>query len=359
MSEKTEKPTAKKLRDAAKKGQTFKGKDITTVIVLAVGILVLGSFFNLRQLIQLMQGVALAGGYTDPMKYVRTLAKLFLSIVMPFVLLCALAGALPSLIQSRFTLAFEAIRFDPSVLNPVNGFKKLFSMRTVKELVKTLLYLGVFILALYLFIKLYHRQVFQLFRGGAEVQAHMWVWLSMRLIFLFIGCALPVLVLDALSEFFLYYKDMKMEKHEVKQEYKQSEGNPEVKSKRRDVHIELLSEQVKSDIEKSNFILANPTHIAIGIYVNADVVAWPFISVKETNARAQAAIRYAEQVGVPVVRNIPLARSIYRNSRCYSFVAEEALDEVMRILGWLREVELAARQPDMAPEPEVPAGENG
>lgn len=354
MAEKTEKPTPKKLRDSARKGQTFKSRDITALAVLMVGSVILGSFFDFDRWIQLFHGIALTGNTPAPADYVRMLARLLLYAVMPLVLLCALAGALPSLIQSRFTLASEAIRFDLSLISPAKGFKRLFSLRSIKELAKAWLYLAVFALAIYLFAKLYHRQVFSLFQAGPMAQAHLWVWLAIRLIFLFIGCALPILVLDALAEFFIYYKDMKMDVHEVKQEYRQSEGNPEVKSKRHESHRELLSEQVKSDIEKSDFILANPTHIAIGIYINADIVSWPFISVMETNLVAQAVIRHAEAASVPVVRNISLARSIYRTSRRYSFVSQDVLDEVMRTLIWLRQVEMAERPPesgqDVSPE---------
>ncbi|MGG6549365.1 UNVERIFIED_CONTAM: EscU/YscU/HrcU family type III secretion system export apparatus switch protein, partial [Prevotella sp. 15_C9] len=83
--------------------------------------------------------------------------------------------------------------------------------------------------------------------------------------------ALIVLLLDAIAEYFLTMKDMKMDKEEVKREMKEQEGNPEVKSKRREVHMEILSEQVKSDIENSRLIVANPTHITIGIYFKPEL----------------------------------------------------------------------------------------
>jgi type III secretion protein U len=149
-------------------------------------------------------------------------------------------------------------------------------------------------------------------------------------------------MLDIGVEYFLYYKDLKMDKQEVKQEMKDSEGNPEVKNRRKEVFMEMLSGETAAAIEQSTFVVANPTHIAIGIYVNEDVTPIPFISVRETNARALAVIRYAESRGVPVVRNVSLARSIYqRCPRRYMFVDHRDLFEVLKIIDWLKDVEAA------------------
>jgi type III secretion system export apparatus switch protein len=369
MAEKTEQPTAKKLRDAAKKGQTFKSKDITAVAVLAVGALVLSFAVDLRRVMLEFASVASTGATPNPAGYLMGWGKRFLMLVTPFVLVCAVAGALPSLIQSRFTLAVEALKFDLTALDPMKGMKKLFSWRAAKEVVKALLYVVVFAVTVYVFANLYHRELFQLFRAEPAVLAHLWIKLSVRLILLFLLCALPVLLLDAVVEYFLYFKELKMDKHEIKQEYKESEGNQEVKSKRREVHMELLSEEVKSNVEQSDFILANPTHIAIGVYINLDVVPLPFVSVRETNARALAVIRHAESKGVPVVRNISLARSVYRNSRRYGFVNQDDLDAVMRVMIWLKQVEAAnhaanhtaadfATEPDGHPDKEEPNNED-
>ncbi|MGY4730885.1 EscU/YscU/HrcU family type III secretion system export apparatus switch protein [Burkholderia pyrrocinia] len=362
MAEKTEQPTAKKLRDAAKKGQTFKSKDIVAVIVLAVGALSAVAIVDLRRVMFEFARIASTGAMPNPNDYILGWARLFLRISAPFVLLCAVAGALPALVQSRFTLAVEAIKFDLTVLDPMKGLKKLFSWRSAKDVLKALLYVVVFAVTLRVFVDLYHREIFGLFRAAPAMLGHMWIKLTVRMILLFLLCALPVLILDAAVEYFLYFKELKMDKHEVKQEYKESEGNHEIKSKRREIHQELLSEEVKSNIEQSDFILANPTHIAVGVYINPEIVPIPFVSVRETNARALAVIRYAESKGVPVVRNIALARSVYRNSpRRYAFVSLDDIDAVMRVLIWLRQVEATNRTGgaglDELPESEAADGE--
>ncbi|HFY5836093.1 TPA: SPI-1 type III secretion system export apparatus protein SpaS, partial [Salmonella enterica subsp. enterica serovar Typhimurium] len=144
-----------------------------------------------------------------------------------------------------------------------------------------------------------------------------------------------------------------MDKEEVKREMKEQEGNPEVKSKRREVHMEILSEQVKSDIENSRLIVANPTHITIGIYFKPELMPIPMISVYETNQRALAVRAYAEKVGVPVIVDIKLARSLFKTHRRYDLVSLEEIDEVLRLLVWLEEVENAGKDVIQPQENEV------
>ncbi|WP_323117704.1 EscU/YscU/HrcU family type III secretion system export apparatus switch protein [Burkholderia alba] len=350
MAEKTEQPTAKKLRDAAKKGQTFKSRDLVALAVVAVGTVSASVLVDLTRVMAEFVRMATTAAYPDPSAYALAWAKRFLGIAGPFVLICAVAGVLPSLLQSRFTLAVDAIRFDFEALDPIKGMKRLFSWRSVKDVAKALLYVAVLAVTVRVFADLYHRDVFGLFRARPALLGHMWLVLTIRLVLLFLACALPVLTLDAAFEYFLHRRELKMDKHEVKQEYKESEGSHEIKSKRREIHQELLSEEIKANVEQSDFIVANPTHIAIGIYVNPDVVPIPFVSVRETNARALAVIRHAEASGVPVVRNVALARAVYRNSpRRYSFVSPDDIDGVMRVLIWLREVEAVNRGGPMPP----------
>ncbi|AJC22359.1 EscU/YscU/HrcU family type III secretion system export apparatus switch protein [Pandoraea pulmonicola] len=341
MPSKTEKPTPKKLRDAAKKGQTFKAKDVTTLIVLAVGVLAAGIVVDLRHVIAEFSHVAAAGADQDAASYGLEWIRSYLKMVMPFIVVCAVAGALPSLVQSRFTLATEALKLDFGALDPVAGFKKLFSGRAAKELLKALLHLVVLCAAISIFVEQNHRDLFQVFRASPEALAHEWIRLTVKFVMVLLLCALPVALFDAVFEFFHYQKNVKMEKREVEQERKETEGRPETKMKRRETHSELLSEEVKANVEQSKFIVANPTHIAIGIYMNEDIVPIPFVCVRETNARALAVIRHAEANGVPVVRDVPLARSVYRHSRRYQFVSGEDLEPVMRVLWWLRQVEMA------------------
>ncbi|WP_279051174.1 EscU/YscU/HrcU family type III secretion system export apparatus switch protein [Cedecea davisae] len=338
---KTEKPTPKKKREAAEKGQSFKSKDLIISCLILVGVQYLINFTGMMDLMVLWRR-AIENGFTSDMDgYARAVLWSGVKIFLPFLLLCVAASALPALLQTGFKLASKALKINFSALNPVNGFKKLFSLRTLKDVVKTLLFLASFVSAAIMFWDGNKNLVFSQINANAQHIFPLWGQLFSSLVYLCLCCALLVLVLDALAEYFLHMKDLKMDKQEVKREHKEQDGDPEIKSKRKELHMELLSEQVKSDIENSKVIVANPTHIAVGIYINMDVVGIPFISVLETNQRALAVRAYAEKVGVPVVENIKLARRIFKTHRRYSFVSIDDLDEVIEILIWLEQVENA------------------
>jgi len=340
-SNKTEQPTRKKKRDAAEKGQSFKSKDVITTCLILVGAemiinspLLSGLVPEIRQL--------LMSDFDMPVKgYVTALLWSGFRLLMPFIALCVVAAALPTLLQTGFLMAVKALKINLGALNPINGIKKLFSLRSLKELVKTCLYFSCFVVA----AKMFWQQQARIILGQVWAKPQMllaqWGTLLNHLLLLCLGCLLAVVVLDVLAEYFLHIKDLKMDKQEVKREHKEQEGNPEVKAQRRELHEELLSEQTKADIERSKVIIANPTHIAIGIYQNIEITPIPFISVIEKNQRALAVRAWAEKCGVPVVEDVRLARKIYRTHKRYSLVQLEELEAIIRLLIWLEEVETA------------------
>lgn len=343
MAEKTEQPTDKRRRDSAKKGQTFKSKDLITTLVLLAGIYFLAHAMSFKSFIELYVMVLQRGTDISINDFLMSLAHVFFEISLPFIAVCCVIGIAATLVQTRFTIATEAIKLNFKALNPVEGIKKIFSIRTVKELVKAICYLIIFACTCYLLIKDDLRQAMAVYNGGVADLIANWVALTVKAIIVFIGCSSFVLVADFLAEYFLHFKDLKMDKHEVKQERKESDGNPEIKSARRRAHHEILSGEDMAAIRNSEVVMANPTHIAIAIYFNPEVASLPFIALRVTNQKARAAIAYAEKIGVPVVRYIPLTRRLYHAYSQHSFISlnDDALMEVMNILIWLRQVETA------------------
>lgn len=341
MANKTEKPTQKRLKDSAKKGQSFKSQDLIISSLILSGITYLVSFGSLIEIMQAFRQVINGGFQQNMQAYAHSVFWLGLKLFLPIFILCVAASALPALIQSGFVLASKALKIDLSILNPVNGFKKLFSLRTIKNTIKALLYLSIFFVVVLVLWGKHKTLLFSQLNGDLFSIASVWRELLLSLVLTCLGCIIIVLVLDAIAEYFLFMKDQKMDKEEVKREMKEQDGNPEVKSRRRDLHFELLSEQVKSDIENSRLIIANPTHIAIGIYFKPELLPIPLISVRETNQRALAVRAYAEKMGVPVVADVKLARRLFTSHRCYEYVSLEEVDDVLRLLVWLEQVENA------------------
>lgn len=339
MSNKTEKPTQKRLQDSAEKGQTFKCRDAIIACMLLCGIFWLTSMSSLNELMHNYHNFIAGNFEMDIKAYSLAMMILALKVILPILLICVLTSALPSLLQTGFIMATKALKFDFNALNPTKGIKKIFSLRTIKDAIKACLYLASFAVATYITWHNHKALVFSQLYGNLPSIANIWRELLLSLVITCLACLLIVSLLDALADYFLHMKDLKMDKQEVKREMKEQDGNPEIKSKRRHLHMEMLSEQTKSDIRSSRVIIANPTHIAIGIYFSSKITPTPFISVKEANERALAVRRYAEEVGVPVVRDIKLARKLFKNHKLYSYVRLDELNDVVDLLIWLRDVE--------------------
>ncbi|KVP30323.1 EscU/YscU/HrcU family type III secretion system export apparatus switch protein [Burkholderia ubonensis] len=350
MANKTEKPTRKRLQDAAKKGQSFKSRDLIVACLTLCGVAYLVSFGSLVELMGAFRQALDDGFRQDMQRYAQAVFWLGVKLFLPILLLCVAASVLPTLLQTGFVLASKALKFDLSVLNPVNGFKKLFSLRTVKEAVKALLYLTSFVVAVMVVWHKHKVLLFSQLNGSPMNMAMVWRELLLSLVLLCLACIVAVLILDAVAEYLLFMKDMKMDMQEVKREMKEQEGNPEIKSRRREAHMEILSEQMKSDVRNSRLIIANPTHIAVGIFFKPELSSILLISVLETNQRALAVRAYAEKVGVPVVTDVRLARRIFASHRRYDLVSLDELDEVLRLLVWLEQVENAGVVETAQPE---------
>lgn len=357
MGEKTEAPTQKRLRDAAKKGQSFKSKELTMVALVFIGLLFVLSTDPLVWLMQEYRQVLADGKFDMPQAYAVRLFRHGLTMFMPVLLVCIVAAVLPTLLQTGFLWASQALKLNLGAVNPLQGAKRIFSMRTLKDSLKSMLYLLSFAgIAAALWVSAKGLLFAQIHMNPAGVAAA-WATLTAKLAWIALAFVGPIAVLDALVEYWLFMREQRMEVHEVKRERKDSDGNPEIKQRRRAMHTELLSEAVRSDVRESRLIVANPTHIAVGIYFRPEIIALPFISVMETNQRALAVRQYAQSQGIPVVSDVALARRLYRTHRRYTFVSLEEVDAIMRLLLWLEDVERAGAQDtsidDDGTEPEI------
>lgn len=355
MAEKTEQPTSKKRKDSSKKGQTFKSKDLITTSILLVGIHILAYGMDFRDFTNFYIMVLKSNVQIDINDFLMGLMRVFFMLSLPFIVACVLVGFAATLFQTGFSIASEAIKLNFKALNPVEGVKKIFSMRTMKELVKSICYLFVFAVTCYSLMHNDLRQALTLYRADLSALTTIWVSLTVKAVLVFIGWSVFVLIADFIVEYFLHFKELKMDKHEVKQERKESDGNPQIKSVRRQAHHDLLSGEEMAAVRNSGVVMANPTHIAMAIYFNPEVAALPFIALRCTNMKARAAIAYAEKIGVPVVRNVPLTRRLYHTYSQYTFISinDEVLMDVMDLLIWLRQVEAAGIE-EVAPADDKP-----
>ncbi|MBS5193748.1 MAG: EscU/YscU/HrcU family type III secretion system export apparatus switch protein [Morganella morganii] len=342
MAEKTEKPTSKKLKDESKKGNTFKYKELLSTTGYVTGIAYLLYVADWSAFSRFYQTVLRNVNHLSLSVYIQMLPDIFFQMVLPLIILCGLSVSFVSLMQTRFAVATEAIKFDLKKIDPIAGFKRIFTKKSLKNLVKALISLIVYLSAGYTFICLYTGDIYQLITAPFSEASESFLYFTGRYIFIFILLLMPLLVIDYIVEYFFFFNDMKMEKHEVKQEYKNSEGNQEIKSARKQQHRELLNAETKALIKNSDVVVVNPTHIAVAIYLDPENGVMPLITVKEKGMYALAVRRYAEKHRVPVVRDIRLARTLFRKYHVFDTIIDDDLDKFLDLLLWLNDAEQAA-----------------
>lgn len=342
MAEKTEKPTSKKLQDESKKGNAFKYKELLSTTGYITGIAYLLYIADWSAFSRFYQTVLRNVNHLSLSVYIQMLSDIFFQMVLPLIILCGVSVSFVSLMQTRFAIATEAIKFDLNKIDPIAGFKRIFTKKSLKNLVKALISVIIYLSSGYAFVCLYTGDLFQVITAPFSGVSDSFLYFTGRYIFIFILLLLPLLVIDYIVEYFFFFNDMKMEKHEVKQEYKNSEGNQEIKSARKQQHRELLNAETKALIKNSDVVVVNPTHIAVAVYLDPENGVMPLITVKEKGEYALAVRRYAEKHKVPVAVDVRLARTLFRKYHIFDTIVDDDLDKFLDLLLWLNDAERAA-----------------
>ncbi len=342
--EKTEQPTEKRLRDARKKGQVAKSQDLSSAVLLlaAVGVVwLIGSYIggvmqtSLREQIEF--GASFRGEFTNQVAYDvlwRGLKAMFF-ILSPLFVVVFVFAFLSNYLQVGSIFSFESITPKFSKLNPAEGFKnKFLKSRPYIELVKTVIKMMIVALvAGYVLWGARDDVVRLISKSPGDVSFYTFslileICLKIGLVFLVIGGA------DFFLQKFLHKKDLKMTKHEVKEEYKETEGNPLIKAQRRSLHREILSQSMAAAVRDADVVLANPTHVAVAIKYERGKADAPIITAKGADLMAAKIRQIAAESGVPVKRDIPLARALYEFD-VEDEVPEELYEAVAVVLQWV------------------------
>ncbi len=334
--EKTELPTEKKLEDALEEGQAFKFKEILYFfnVILVISTVY---FLNFGDILE----VALDNiGNVDNLKRYLDIVKVdvALAFIIPIVV-SIVSVALPSLLQTKFVLATKALKLDFSKLNPVTGVKNLFSVKTIIELVKAIIVhiVGISFLAIWFFS--FGKVIFEL----VYLDQYSIATVLLNNVVLFVCFTMLVIFISTLPFIFFEHKqfieDQKMTKQDVKRENKDQNGSPEIKGRRNEINRSLMNEKDESDIKRSAVILANPTHLAVGIYFDMLNAPIPFISLKHKGYKAMEVFRIAKENDIPIIRNKKLTRAIYKNNNKHTLIIDDNLIKVLYLLHWLQNVE--------------------
>ncbi len=339
----TEKPTPKRVKDARKDGQIHKSRELTSTALVLLWLLmgwmlapVLFAQFQLlfEQLFTSLGqpfGVALSN---LAVASIKTLLYLLFILFLPPILL----GLLTDFMQVGAIFAPTKVKPNGQHLNPVEGIKRMFSGRNlvevVKAVVKTLLLGGVLVFTVLWFLD----DIVMLPLAGPElIGGVFWrgtVLMGFGVIFLFFFVA----VLDALYQRHAFVKDLMMSRRDIKQESKENEGDPQIKNQRKQLHQEWAQQNTLQAVRQSSVVVTNPTHVAVALHYDEHDTELPVVMAKGEDYDAKVIREAAEEAGIPIMQNIPLARGLYEDVNVDQYITSEYFDAVAQLLKWAEAV---------------------
>lgn len=346
MAEKTEKATPKKLRDSRKKGQVAKSQDFPSAFTFIVSIsgVILTAGYMFKQLgayiITMFRRAALdldmentAGGL------INEAIMVIFNCSFPIMLMTTVTGILISFLIVGPVFSVEAFKPDLKRLNPVQNIKNLFKFKTLFELMKSIFkILG----AVILIWSVVYSSVPEIVStaalpviASADVFSTFLIKAVIRVGIFFLMVAVADLVFQRRN----FAKEMRMEKFEVKQEYRDTEGDPHVKGRRRQVAQEIAYQEGPQGVRRSRAVITNPIHIAVAIQYEETTEPAPRIVTMGKGLIADQIVKKAAEFNVPVMRNPDLARTLFEKGEIGDYIPEETYQAVSEILRWLEALE--------------------
>lgn len=338
---KTEQPTSKKLEEAKKKGVPH-SRDLTSTVTLIVSIIALYStggfmFSTLKR--TSYEILSSMGTYqlTEASVY-KLLIKMLLvmsSVILPFMLVVVVAGTVTTLLQVGFSLQGERITFDLTKLDPVKNFSKLFNKDSLVEMVKALLKMAIVGYMAYKILRDEMDSIVYLadtdLTGIVEFVKH----ISFKLVLHTCGVMLILATLDLAFIKWRFTQNLKMTKQEVKDEHKESEGDPLVKGKIRKMQFEQAQRRLRKIIPTADVIVTNPTHFAVALKYDRLTMVAPVVIAKGADFMAQQIKTIARENSVMLVENRFLARELYAQVKEGQEVPEALYTAVAEVLAYV------------------------
>lgn len=343
--EKTEPATQKKLEDARKEGKVAKSKDLTQAFELVVLFLLLKVFIGYvgERMVNLFDAtigrmaefyqVNQIGVSIQAVSNLITSAILeMLLIVWPFFVFGFVITFLVTIYQVGWKVSGKPMQPKLSKFNPINGFKRIISKDSLFELLKSIIKVVVIIYIAYTSIKdeannlfvLYEISINQAVALVGEIIID--VGLKISIIYVVVGLG------DYIYQRFKFNNEMKMTKQEVKDEYKNTEGDPQIKGRIRQKMREVSQRRMMQDVPKADVVITNPTHFAVAIKYDAEVSKAPVVVAKGEDFLAQKIKEVAKENHVEIVENKPLARMLYHNVDIGSEIPPELYQAVAEVL---------------------------
>ena len=342
-ADQTEKPTPKRLKDARKDGDVPKSKELTaTAAVLCWLILGWLALESLRRQLsdlfrQVLAAVSQVGHGPLPPLWIPA-ARTLMLVCLPLLLAAAATGLLVEFLQVGGIFAPKRVTPNSSRLNPAEGLQRMFSqdnlVEVLKSLVKTAALGLIFVLVLFRCLP----EILRLPLGQpgdiAAAHWHALLWMGVWTV----GAFFMLAVLDTAYQRYAFVRKMRMSRRDIRQEFRDTEGDPHIKARRRQLHQDWAQQNMLEAVRKSSAVVVNPEHIAVALFYEPGTTTLPVVSAKGEDYEAQLIREAAEQAGVPIMRNVELARGLHENIDVDDYVSAEFFQAIAELLRWAETV---------------------
>lgn len=336
--EKTEKATDKKKKDVRKKGNVFKSKEVSIAITF-IGIVLFTKLWSKDSINSLLGLINSSLSFSlediniveNNSTAIYTVIQ-FLKVFLPLSIVILILGVLSNLLQTGFMVSFESIKPKLSKINPINGIKNLFSLDSLGKLIKDLIVISIIAYIGYTFISDNYKILFGLTNVYTSSIILTYIYVLIKL-FTKIAIALTfVALIDYIYNKNIYNKKIRMTKKEVKDEFKESEGDPLIKSKIRQIQRQMAFNKMAKDIPNASVIITNPTHISVAIKYKKSIDQVPIVVAKGEDYLAKKIKIIAKDNNIPIIENKDLARLLYKNVEVGKEIPTYMYEAVAKVL---------------------------
>jgi flagellar biosynthetic protein FlhB len=340
--DKTEKPTGKRRQEARKKGQVAKSRELASVAVL--GSCLIYFYFEASTMAnRLMEMMKLSfrksGQLSINIENVQPLlidlAFQVFYLLSPFLVVAVISGFIANILQVGFHISSEAITPKLSKMNPLKGLQGLFSVRSLVELAKNILKMAIVGVVAYVTVKGEAHMIAPLMDYTISQILVYVCQVSFKILYTTCWVLIVLAILDYAYQKYSHEKSLKMSKQEIKDEGKQSEGNPLIKGRIRKLQREAARKRMMAAVPKADVVITNPTHLAVAIRYEPDTMNAPKVVAKGADFLAEKIRELARTSGVPIVENKAVAQVLYKMIAVEQTVPENLYKAIAEILAYV------------------------
>lgn len=344
-SDQTEQPTDKKLQDARKEGNVTRSQDLSKTLTLLLWLLLLGMTGNTltEHMLAMVHDTWLDFNRLNGIHLVELLLssmRVLLMMILPPVLLVAILAVCIEFLQVGPIFSTKRITPDLSKISPAEGFKKIFSQENIIELIKSIIKTAILIALMIVVVRHLLADLLHLPYGSAGAVYDAYGYGVRALVSAVVTAFIFISIIDIIYQKHAYIKKLMMSRHDIKQEHKESEGDPMLKSKRRQLHQEWSQQSQFNAVRNASAVVTNPTHIAVALFYEKGKIDLPRVVAKGQDHLAEMIKKVAQEAGVPIMQNIELARALYSEIAVESHITPDYFEAVAQILHWAENIRL-------------------